>query len=157
MPQLVKGGKYVFGLALIRENYQIQIPPEAFDEYALAKTDIIVILSGSKTSGGFGIHTPKRIRESKIYKILEHLQYDQYSNRFNIPVYTIKNMNQRMISWTNIHKNGLFSLNDQLAKQLHISIGDKLVVARGSNMGSGFISKGPIFKEAMQHLELGTF
>jgi hypothetical protein len=157
MPQLVKRGKYVFGISSIREDYQIQIPMEAFNEYVLDETDILVILSGSKTSGGFGVYVPQKIMDSNMHKILDYLQYDKHSGYFKVPAYTIKNMNQRVISWIPINRDGIFSLNDQLAQQLNIRIGDKLVVARGSNMGPAFVSRGPIYKEAMKYPELSTF
>jgi hypothetical protein len=37
MPQLVKGGKYVFGWSIVRENNMVKIPAEAFREYGYKK------------------------------------------------------------------------------------------------------------------------
>ena len=54
MPQLVKGGKYIFGWAKIGNNGEIRIPPEAYHEYDLKKDKNSILFSGSKTSGGFG-------------------------------------------------------------------------------------------------------
>ncbi len=39
MPQLVKGGKYIFGWTSINKDLRIRIPNEIYDEYKLIKTD----------------------------------------------------------------------------------------------------------------------
>lgn len=41
MPQLVKGGKYIFGWAVVQNDGRIKIPDEAFTEYDFhSKTDV---------------------------------------------------------------------------------------------------------------------
>ena len=35
MPQITKGGKFIFGISHIREDLTIQIPKQAIHEYAL--------------------------------------------------------------------------------------------------------------------------
>ena len=37
MPQLVKGGKYIFGWSKVGKEGKIKIPPEAYEEYNLKK------------------------------------------------------------------------------------------------------------------------
>jgi len=53
MPQLNKGGKFVFGLSEIGHKYTIQIPDPAVHMYGIAKEDKIIIFTGSKITGGF--------------------------------------------------------------------------------------------------------
>ena len=53
MPQMSKGGKYIFGWALIRENGQVIFPVPAVEEYKLHQEQYIYIVSGSKQTGGF--------------------------------------------------------------------------------------------------------
>ena len=36
MPQLAKGGKFVFGWSLLRDDYTVRIPDMAVDEYKIA-------------------------------------------------------------------------------------------------------------------------
>ena len=45
MPQLNKGGKFVFGLSVIHENRSVQIPPQAINEYRLSNENKIIIYS----------------------------------------------------------------------------------------------------------------
>jgi bifunctional DNA-binding transcriptional regulator/antitoxin component of YhaV-PrlF toxin-antitoxin module len=52
MPQLERGGKYVFGWSQVSENGVIVIPGEAVGEYGLNPGTEVVLISGSKSSGG---------------------------------------------------------------------------------------------------------
>jgi hypothetical protein len=51
MPQLSKGGKYVFGWSKIQKDARIRLPDQAIQEYGLIPGDPIILMSGSKTSG----------------------------------------------------------------------------------------------------------
>ena len=59
MPQLVKGGKWVFGWVIVGLQGELTIPPEAWDEYGLQPGEEAVFLPGSRSSGGFGLSTPR--------------------------------------------------------------------------------------------------
>lgn len=47
MPQLNKGGKFVFGLSIIGNQNEIQIPEQAIIEYSITKNDKIIIFTGA--------------------------------------------------------------------------------------------------------------
>jgi hypothetical protein len=55
MPQLEKGGKWVFGWVVVRPGIKITIPPEAHREYGFQAGEEILFTRGSRRSGGFGI------------------------------------------------------------------------------------------------------
>lgn len=55
MPQMNKGGKWVFGWCLVGPDREIQIPPEASVEYEFQPGEQVVFLRGSRRSGGFSI------------------------------------------------------------------------------------------------------
>ena len=57
MPQITKGGKFIFGISHIREDLTIQIPEQAVHEYALTDIENIILITGSKATGGFCITT----------------------------------------------------------------------------------------------------
>ena len=57
MPQISKGGKFIFGISHIREDLTIQIPEQAVHEYALTDIENIILITGSKATGGFCITT----------------------------------------------------------------------------------------------------
>lgn len=53
MPQLNKGGKYVFGLSAISNRREILFPAETLEQYPVQKEGRIIIFTGSKITGGF--------------------------------------------------------------------------------------------------------
>jgi hypothetical protein len=61
MPQLAKGGKWVFGWVVVGKRWRITIPPEAYREYGFQPGDEVVFLRGSKHSGGFSIGRVEKI------------------------------------------------------------------------------------------------
>ena len=66
MPQLVKGGKYVFGWSRVSSEGKVMIPPEAFSEYHFMAYNTGILIPGSKTSEGFGLTTLESLRNSPL-------------------------------------------------------------------------------------------
>lgn len=71
MPQMSKGGKYIFGWALIRENGQVIFPVPAVEEYKLHQEQYIYIVSGSKQTGGFCVMSEPLLSRSTLNHILK--------------------------------------------------------------------------------------
>ncbi len=152
MPQLVKGGKHIFGWTRIIEGNKIRIPDEAYEEYNLANTDKLFILSGSNSSGGFCIVPPNSIINSKLSAdIIRMAGYDKGTNSFSIKELEVIQHGKRFISWTKIEAERHFKISDKLISMLKINIGDNLLVGRGSGLGPAFIVKGTIYNEALKH------
>ena len=59
MPQMNKGGKFIFGKSLIRTDGTLRIPPQAMEEYHIADEGKVYLFTGSKITGGFCSH-PER-------------------------------------------------------------------------------------------------
>ena len=53
MPQMNKGGKFIFGKSLIRTDGTLRIPPQAMKEYHIADEGKVYLFTGSKITGGF--------------------------------------------------------------------------------------------------------
>ena len=64
MPQMNKGGKFIFGKSLIRTDGTLRIPPQAMEEYHIADEGKVYLFTGSKITGGFCI-TRKGLLQSK--------------------------------------------------------------------------------------------
>jgi hypothetical protein len=47
MPQLAKGGKWVFGWVVVGKRRSITIPPDAYREHGFRPGDEVVFLRGS--------------------------------------------------------------------------------------------------------------
>lgn len=71
MPQLNKGGKFVFGFSVMRDDLTIHIPPQALSEYDATRDDKVIIFTGSKITGGFCVTTYPLLSGSKLKHILE--------------------------------------------------------------------------------------
>ena len=129
MPQLVKGGKWVFGWAIVGSNGEIPIPPDAFREYRYQFGEDVYFFKGSRTSGGFSIGRSERLVQSTIGLGL-------------------RNLGQ-----------GMIDSSQQMAHSPNLGLnpGARLLVVRGSGLALGFLERGRIYEEALKHPELETF
>jgi hypothetical protein len=129
MPQLVKGGKWVFGWVIVRLGGVVQIPPAAFTEYGFRPGEQVSFLRGSRRSKGFSI-----ARREKL-------------DGFRIP------LEQRSIGEGMIGESGQGAIPPQAGLQP----GNRLLAVRGSGLALGFVQRGPIYEEALNHPEIEAF
>lgn len=131
MPQIVKGGKWVFAWVVVGRGRQLTIPPEAWSEYGFKAGEEAIFLPGSRRSGGFGLTTPRLMNA-----LLEPMRAGmrvQIRERFNAE--------------------GQLTLPPELS----VKQGDRLLAVRGSGRALGFVAKGPIYVEALAHPEIQVF
>ena len=128
MPQLEKGGKWVFGWVIVNQDLIFQVPPVAYDEYGFMTNQELAFTKGSRRSGGFGVGR------------LEILN----SNEF---------MTKRIITKTTMGRNRQISLPVELG----IKPETRLLAVRGSNYALGFLLQGPIVELALMHPEIEVF
>jgi hypothetical protein len=129
MPQLVKGGKWVFGWVLVGPQGAVTIPPGAWDEYAFQTEDEVIFLPGSRRSGGFGLSTPR---------LLEQMG---------------RPLQVRVLARGQIAENRQVIIPPTIG----IRPGDRLLAVRGSGKALGFVATGPIYEEALRHPSLEVF
>jgi hypothetical protein len=127
MPQLVKGGKWVFGWSIVGENYQLSIPPAAYTEYGFQAGEALVFLHGSKRSGGFALGKREKVLSSVLYL--------------------------RIFAETEMEEQLCFNLPDPL----DTSPGQRFLVVRGSGLALSFLQYGSIYEEALRHPEIEVF
>ena len=70
MPQMNKGGKFIFGKSLIREDLTIHLPPQALTEYNATAEGKVYLFTGSKITGGFCVTRKSLLEPSKLGHIL---------------------------------------------------------------------------------------
>ena len=158
MPQIVKGGKCVFGWSLVHTSGRILIPQEAYDEYNLTGVDKLVLIPGSSTSGGFGLITISELKHTPFNEILDCLGYSDKKNDFKTPeLNLIKFKKNRYYCWINIDKKNYFKLSPEVLEAYGIQIGDKLLVVRGSGHALSFIIRGKIVETVTSHPEIEVF
>ena len=154
MPQIVKGGKHVFGWSVIKKEGTIKIPDEAYEEYGFKDGENLIIMSGSKRSGGFGLSNLKLLKNTPIGNSLKKLERLYH---FLIPEGEVIENGERSYSWVKLADNRSIRLSERILKKFSINTNSRLLVARGSGLALGFISKGPIFEEALKHSNLKTY
>jgi hypothetical protein len=127
MPQLVKGGKWVYGWIIVGTDGTLPAPPEAFTAYAFQPEETVLSIKGSKTSGGFGVARPMMMASTPLW---------------------VRIFEQGMIN-----EKGLIVL----PKMVTLQPGERLLAVRGCNLVLSFLQHGPILEEALQHPDLSVF
>ena len=145
MPQLNKGGKFVFGLSVIHENSSIQFPPQAIKEYQLLSENKIIIFTGSKITGGFCVTSYPLLSSSKLSHILK--ECPQLID-VSVSPGTLIPYKGRSYTWLPIKKDGTIILSAGLMDQLNLHVGTELLSIRSSDIAFTMGAKGPLMKKA---------
>jgi hypothetical protein len=129
MPQLVKGGKWVYGWTIVNSTVQVRIPPKAYTEYGFQPGERVIFLAGSRRSGGCSVARKEKLAGSQI------------------------SLAQRILG------EGVVDKGEQVAlpSRTGIQPGERLLVVRGSGLALGFLQRGPIHEEASRHPEIEAF
>ena len=111
MPQMNKGGKFIFGKSLIRDDLTIHLPTQALTEYNATAERKVYLFTGSKVTGGFCVTRKGLLEPSKLGHILTDnpalLNYQTAEGEF------VK-YKGRSYCWVNISENGVIQLNQQI-------------------------------------------
>ena len=129
MPRLVKGAKWTFGWVVVGPDRQIAIPPEAWREYGFLAGDEAIFTPGSLKSGGISTLALMAEASGKMGGAgLGELGRSRFGDgRVLVP------------------------------PEVDVKAGHRLLTVRGSCYGLGFVARGPIYKEALEHPELEVF
>lgn len=76
MPQMNKGGKFIFGKSLIRADLTIHLPAQALAEYNATSEGKVYLFTGSKVTGGFCV-TRKGLL-GQYFREWRHLTYGAF-------------------------------------------------------------------------------
>lgn len=144
MPRLVKGGKYVFGWSLVSSDGSLRIPGEALDEYGYVSSDKLVLMPGSRTSRGFSVSSPAKLRASPFFKSLTSSQLMGADEGVAVDV------SGRAFCWVRL-ESGVIRVRPETLRLYGVSVGDMVLGVRGSRLGIGFPVTGPIVEEAKNH------
>jgi bifunctional DNA-binding transcriptional regulator/antitoxin component of YhaV-PrlF toxin-antitoxin module len=154
MPQLVRGGKYVFGWSRVSEGGRIFIPQEARDEYGLKQWDKVIVMSGSRRSGGFAVTTPGLLAGSPLAAALTRFPR---LRTFQMPEARVVRVEGRSFCWTSIDEEGYITLPEATLREYEIVPGDRLLSVKGSGLAVGFALRGPIVDVALTHPGIEVF
>ena len=144
MPQLNKGGKFVFGLSAINPDLTIHIPPQALTEYDATRDGKVIIFTGSKITGGFCVTTYSLLLNSKLKHILEEcprLRDCQLSEGEFIQY------KGRKYAWVSIDKSGVIKMPQSTLLVLELQSEMELLSIRSSDIAFTMGAKGPLLEK----------
>jgi len=153
MPQLVKGGKHVFGWSRVASAGRIRVPPEALHEYSLQEAERLLVIPGSRTSGGFGLGSLPSIRKSPVGDVAEALPE---LAAFLVPEAQALRRRGKPYCWVTLRAGEIRMPPDTL-QAYGVAIGDDLLVIRGSGLALGSAVRGPIVEGDRKHPEIELF
>ncbi|EHL18637.1 hypothetical protein HMPREF9628_02067 [Peptoanaerobacter stomatis] len=144
MPQMTKGGKYIFGCSRIRVNGELIFPRMAVKEYNLQEETYIYIVSGSKQTGGFSVMTEHLLSHSTLKNILE--ENPSLAER-SLQEGELILYKGRMYGWLSLNGTNV-NLPQSLMDSLGVNIGDKLLAIRSSNIAFTMGFRGSLIDKA---------
>ena len=148
MPQMNKGGKFIFGKSLIRDNGILQFPKQAIEEYDITADGKVYLFTGSKSTGGFCVTRKGLLEPSKLGHILtETPELREYTAEQG----TFIKYKGRSYAWVNISDDGQIALTDEMMKFLKIEPGMKLLSIRSSDIAFTMGAYGRLVEESMKH------
>lgn len=151
MPQMLRGGKHVYGWSKVGEGGRIAIPKEAMDEYGLKEWERVILMSGSRRSGGFALTTPGLLGGTPLSAALR--RFPRLRTFRMVEARTVR-VEGRAFCWTTIQEGGYITLPGETLREYGIIPGDLLLSVRGSRLALGFALRGPLVEEAITHPEL---
>ena len=141
MPQLNKGGKYVFGLSAISNRREILFPAETLEQYPIQKEGRIIIFTGSKITGGFCVTSKQLLGQSKLKHILDDCSA---LSQYTIDEGEFVRYKGRGYTWLHISQNGVVRLPENTMRYLNLSCGDILMSIKSSDIAFTMGARGPL-------------
>ena len=145
MPQMNKGGKFIFGASLIRPDGRVQFPTQAVDEYRIASEGRVYLFTGSKITGGFCVTRQGLFLPSKLGHILTEVPE---LLRYEVPAGTFVPYKGRAYCWTAISAIGKITLTEKMMTFLNLEYEMRLLCIRSSDIAFTMGAKGPLLEKA---------
>lgn len=145
MPQMNKGGKFIFGKSRIRDDLTIQLPPQAVAEYRAGAEGKVYLFTGSKVTGGFCVTRKGLLEPSKLGHILAEnpaLRDYQTAEGAFVPY------KGRSYYWVCISEQGIIRLNRDMLRFLGLKVGMELLSIRSSDIAFTMGAKGPLLDKS---------
>ncbi len=145
MPQMTKGGKFIFGRSRVGADGVIQLPQQAVEEYQIAAEGKVYLFTGSKVTGGFCVTRKGLLMPSKLGHIL--LETPQLLSYAAAPGHFIP-YKGRAYGWTSVSASGQITLTRDMMSFLKIWPGMRLLAIRSSDIAFTMGAKGPLVEKA---------
>ncbi len=145
MPQMNKGGKFIFGESAIRPDGRVRLPDQAVEEYHIASEGKVYLFTGSRSTGGFCVTRKGLLLPSKLGHILTDvpglLEYTAPEGAF----FPYKG---RAYCWAAVSGDGEVWLTEEMRGVLGVEPGMRLLAIRSSDIAFTMGAKGPLLEKA---------
>lgn len=130
MPSLMPGtpgAKEAYGISPVNEDYCFNIPPAACKRYKLAEEDSVILVTGHRGEGGFGLMKKSTGEEAVFGKyIREFTEID-----------TVLWFNEKAYAWTAVTK-GKVKLTPEMMDAYYLNPGERLLVIKSTTVTMSF-------------------
>ena len=147
MPQMNKGGKFIFGKSLLRADGRLCIPPGAAREYEITADGTVVLFPGSRSTGGFCVTRPGLLGPSRLGHILDELP--ALAARA-LPAGAFVRYKGRAYCWLPVSAHGTLRLTADVQTFLGLAPGQALLCIRSSDIAFTLGARGPLLERAAQ-------
>jgi len=145
---MTKGGKFVFGRSLIREDGSVLVPAQAMEEYNIASEGKVYLFTGSRITGGFCVTRRGLLGPSK----LGHILTDTPALRDCASGYgEFLRYKGRSYCWADITEAGRIFLTEEMMAFLGLKPGMRLLSIRSSDIAFTMGAKGPLLEKAERY------
>lgn len=148
MPQMNKGGKFIFGKSLIRDDLSLRFPPQAINEYSITSEQRVFLFTGSRSTGGFCVTRKGLILPSALGHILTALPE---LCSYELPEGSFTKYKGRAYCWVSIADSGSIQLTGKMLDFLHLQTGMELLSIRSSDIAFTMGAKGPLLEKAANY------
>ncbi len=149
MPQMNKGGKFIFGRSVIRGDGGVQIPPQAVEEYGITGEGKVYLFTGSKSTGGFCVTRKGLLGPSKLGHILTELpSLGSYATGMGEFI----RYKGRAYCWMEISQTGQLVLTRDMMDLLALEPGMGLLSIRSSDIAFTMGAKGPLVERSKEYV-----
>ncbi len=145
MPQMTKGGKFIFGKSRIRDDLTVRIPPQAVAEYDAASEGRIYLFTGSKSTGGFCVTRRGLLEPSKLGHILTE---NPALRDCRIPAGEFVRYKGRAYCWVPVSREGILQLIPGMLDFLDLLPGATLLCIRSSDIAFTMGARGPLVERS---------
>ena len=148
IPQMNKGGKFIFGKSTLRDDGTIQIPTQAVEEYDIAIEKKAYLFTGSKVTGGFCVTRKGLLTPSRLGHILtENTGLQNYTSQAGEFI----QYKGRYYCWVDISETGQIVLTNAMMDFLQIQPGMQLLSIRSSDIAFTMGARGPLLERAKNY------
>lgn len=148
MPQLSKGGKFIFGRSIIRPDGGVRLPPQAAGEYGVAAGGKVYLFTGSKSTGGFCVTRRELLEPSALGHILREMPR---LREYAAPAGEFLPYKGRSYCWLPVSSSGELRLPESALAFLSLAPGMPLLAIRSSDIAFTMGARGPLVEKAERY------